>query len=284
MKLASLLLALLALLGFCGHGLAQVPANLEGVWAPDHASFNGQLLTEGEALYLLADGRGALAFVMRKGHAPGGPAVSATFDPRTNKLTLNTFTDSGAAAYPIVATYDSETRTIRLPSQMSNAEPGQWVTPFRRRFSALDPAMRTAMGIDARSGGNAHTCIDAQGRTYHSDRACSGHLGAPAVAAGGSECPARGLRDRGARLNTRQYRLPAEATELRCEIAYTKYNIAALEQKMKDLVGEAQRARSRADGTGGYAIEELHLSARINLNDEREHLTRLERQVSALVR
>ena len=76
----------LAIWCFVGQAVAaSLPKSLVGVWATDISVLNGQLLFEGEALYLGADGVGAIV-----GGPPAiGIKVVASFEPTTGTISFD---------------------------------------------------------------------------------------------------------------------------------------------------------------------------------------------------
>src|SRR5690349_4111904 len=88
-----------------------IPAELVGEWATAAARFDAQGgLTDGAALYLLADG--TAAFVAAP--PPIGAAGTATYDGATHTLSV-TLTDHGRPMGTVHALYDPATRTLRDP-------------------------------------------------------------------------------------------------------------------------------------------------------------------------
>src|SRR5512147_522103 len=61
-----------------------IPSYLVGVWANDGAVMEGPLLFEGQAMYLEADGVGAIVV----GPPPIAARIVATFDPATNRVSF----------------------------------------------------------------------------------------------------------------------------------------------------------------------------------------------------
>lgn len=65
----------------------EIPPELIGVWATDGAVFKGQLLFEGQAIYLGADGIGAIV----GGPPPVGLKIIATFNAQKSTVEFDTY-------------------------------------------------------------------------------------------------------------------------------------------------------------------------------------------------
>ena len=125
----------LAVLCFVGPAMsASLPKGLVGVWATDKSVLRGQLLLEGEALYLGPDGVGAIA-----GGAPArGVKVLASFEPTTGTISFDvleheTVVGHGAAVY--------EARN----ASVSFGDPAHPL--FHRRFEEIAPETLKALGL-----------------------------------------------------------------------------------------------------------------------------------------
>jgi hypothetical protein len=111
-----------------------LPEHLVGVWATDSAIFKGQLLLEGEALYLGADGVGAVV-----GAPPTiGIKVIASFDPAAGTLMLNILEHEKIVGHG-AASYEAGTASV------SFGDPSHPL--FHRRFEDMAPATLKALGL-----------------------------------------------------------------------------------------------------------------------------------------
>lgn len=84
-----------------------IPAELVGVWANDGAVLKGSLLFEGQALYLGADGVGAVV----GGPPPIGIKIQAVFDTATNSINFDLI-EHGKVIGHGHASYDPGQKTI----------------------------------------------------------------------------------------------------------------------------------------------------------------------------
>ncbi|RST46319.1 hypothetical protein [Variovorax sp. DXTD-1] len=84
-----------------------IPAELVGVWANDGAVLKGSLLFEGQALYLGADGIGALV----GGPPPIGMKIQAVFDTATNRINFDLIENEKVIGHGR-AIYDPNRKTI----------------------------------------------------------------------------------------------------------------------------------------------------------------------------
>ena len=111
-----------------------IPADLVGVWASDSAVLKGSLLFEGQALYLGADGVGALV----GGPPPIGIKIQAVFNSATNSLHFDLI-EHGKVIGHGSASYD--------PSQKVIDSGGARHELLRRRSSELTDETKKALGL-----------------------------------------------------------------------------------------------------------------------------------------
>jgi hypothetical protein len=104
-----LLFILASTLSFRTFAADTIPPELVGEWASPDAKFIRELLTNGGALYLDANGFAAVFGAP----PPLGMAGTATYDPKTFTLTLD-LRDSGKPPMVLKMTiiYDPETKTL----------------------------------------------------------------------------------------------------------------------------------------------------------------------------
>jgi hypothetical protein len=120
------------LLSACANSEQKIPVELVGIWANDGAVLeDGKWLTSGQALYLGADGSGAMV----GGPPPIGIKIAATFDPHKNTLAI----ERGAVFAREQATYDRNAKTISIGS----AKP----VPLTRRSEIYDSNIKSTLGL-----------------------------------------------------------------------------------------------------------------------------------------
>lgn len=107
-----LLFSVALLLSACAHSEPKIPSELVGIWANDGAILrDGKWLMSGQALYLGADGSGAVL----GGPPPIGVKISATFDATKNTLSINLI-ERDKVVKSVSATYDPNEKTIIMGS------------------------------------------------------------------------------------------------------------------------------------------------------------------------
>ena len=112
----------------------QIPPDLVGVWATDGSVLKGQLLFEGRAMYLGADGVGAIV----GGPPPIGFKIVATFDAQNNELELDAY--EGAKRGPHSSfTFDPKSRTFDLGAPKHAL--------LHRKFDAFPDETKNALGL-----------------------------------------------------------------------------------------------------------------------------------------
>ena len=127
--------AMLLVWCFVGQAMAApLPKGLVGVWATDNSVLNGQLLFEGEALYLGASGVGAIV----GGHPTIGVKVIASFDPTTGTIYFDILEHEKVVGRG-AAVYDASN------SSVSFDDPAHPL--FHRRFEEIAPETLKALGL-----------------------------------------------------------------------------------------------------------------------------------------
>ncbi|MDQ6639610.1 MAG: hypothetical protein M3Z15_08100 [Pseudomonadota bacterium] len=125
----------LALACFVGQVVADaLPRSLVGVWATDGSVLKGQLLFEGEALYLGADGVGAIV----GGPPPIGIKVIASFNPVNGTISLDILEHDKVVGHG-AAIYDASTASV------SFGDPAHPL--LHRRFEEVSSATIKALGL-----------------------------------------------------------------------------------------------------------------------------------------
>ena len=124
-----------ALATFASAALAdRIPPDLIGVWATDSAVLKGQLLFEGQALYLGSDGVGAIV----GGPPPIGFKIVATFNAQTNELGLDEYEGSKRGPHHSFA-FDPKSGTIDLGAPKHDL--------LHRRFDTFPNETKSALGL-----------------------------------------------------------------------------------------------------------------------------------------
>jgi hypothetical protein len=131
-RVAFILWSLLAL--GCTPNTDVIPENIVGVWASNGAVLNGELLIKGQAIYLGADGDGALLF----GPPPIGVRIKASFNPSTNIIDYEIF-ENGKVVGKSAVRFDASNNTI-----ISGKKQDQILS---RRFEKLTSSTKKAIGI-----------------------------------------------------------------------------------------------------------------------------------------
>jgi opacity protein-like surface antigen len=109
-----------------------VPADLVGVWATDRSDLRGALVFEGLAVYLGADGVGAIV----GGPPPIGVRIVFSYNP--DKKAIEYQATEGQKTGPVGSiAYDSAQQVIRLDKDT-----------LRRRFDQLTDPTRKALGLE----------------------------------------------------------------------------------------------------------------------------------------
>ena len=111
-----------------------IPQHLVGVWATDGAVLKGQLLFEGQAIYLGADGVGAIV----GGSPPIGFKIVATFNAQKNTLEFDAYEGQQRGRHGSI-TFDPKSNTIDFGAPKHDL--------LRRRFDALPDETRRALGL-----------------------------------------------------------------------------------------------------------------------------------------
>jgi hypothetical protein len=113
-----------------------IPAHLVGIWAPTDTVLNKQgLVTQGTALYIWPDGKGASI----AGPPAKGVALAAIFWPAKSEFSL-IFLQGTKVIGQAKAAYDPKTKTIR--PLVGNAAHLMY-----RRFAEIDPSIRRFMAL-----------------------------------------------------------------------------------------------------------------------------------------
>ena len=113
---------------------APLPSNLVGVWVADGSTLNGQLLLAGEALYLRADGVGAIVGAS----SPIVARVIASLDSASGTVMFDIL-DHGKVVGQGAAIFDAATASI------SFGDPEHAL--FRRRFEEVSADTSKALGL-----------------------------------------------------------------------------------------------------------------------------------------
>ena len=121
---------------------AVIPAYLVGEWASEDAAFENGAIAKGSALYLEADGTGALIGAP----PPIGMRITARFDSAAALLNAKMLGDGGEAMGEQRFRYDGTARTL----QMLDADEGP--VTFRRRQDSVPDYIRRMM-VEAAKGG-----------------------------------------------------------------------------------------------------------------------------------
>ena len=111
-----------------------LPKGLVGVWATDNSVLRGQVLLEGEALYLGPDGAGAIV----RGAPTIGVKVLASFQPATGTISFDVFQHETVVGHG-AAVYDARHDSV------SFGDPAHPL--FHRRFENVAPEILEALGL-----------------------------------------------------------------------------------------------------------------------------------------
>ena len=115
------------------HAADPIPAQLVGVWASEGAVLHGPALFEGEAIYLGADGMGAIV----GGPPPIGIKLTASYDPQ--KKTIEFDATEGQHRVHGALVYDEKSNTL-------DAGPPQHKL-YYRKYDTLSDDVRRALGL-----------------------------------------------------------------------------------------------------------------------------------------
>ncbi|MFZ2269481.1 MAG: hypothetical protein WAV95_18050 [Azonexus sp.] len=130
-----LLLVVAFFLSACTAHEPRVPPELVGIWASEAAVLrDGKWLISGQALYIGADGTGAVL----GGPPPIGVKVSVTFDAAMNALAIDLI-ERGKLVGQQRATYDPNGKTIN----MGAAKP----VALTRRSEIFDSSIKKGLGL-----------------------------------------------------------------------------------------------------------------------------------------
>jgi hypothetical protein len=111
-----------------------IPPYLVGVWATQSSRLQGSLLSEGEALYLGADGSGAAV----GGAPPKGVKIAAVFSPFSNRIEFDAIEAGKVVAHGSVK-YDPATDSIDTGHSQSHR--------LYRRLNEFTDETRKALGL-----------------------------------------------------------------------------------------------------------------------------------------
>jgi hypothetical protein len=112
----------------------QIPPELVGVWVTDGAVLKGQLLFEGQAVYLGADGTGAIV----GGPPPIGFKIVATFNAQTNELGLDAYEGTKRGPHHSF-TFDPKSGAIDLGAPKHDL--------LHRKFDTFPDETKSALGL-----------------------------------------------------------------------------------------------------------------------------------------
>lgn len=130
-----LLLVVVFLLSACTAPESRMPPALVGIWASDGAILrDGKWLMSGQALYIGADGTGAVL----GGPPPIGVKISVTFDAAMNALAIDLIERDKLVGQQR-ATYDPNEKTINFGSTKPVA--------LTRRSEIFDSGIKKGLGL-----------------------------------------------------------------------------------------------------------------------------------------
>lgn len=113
---------------------SEIPPELVGVWTTDGAVLKGQLLFEGQAMYLGADGVGAIV----GGPPPIGFKIVATYNPQKNTLEFDAYEGKQRGPHWSV-TYDPKSNTIDFGAPKHDL--------YHRKFDTFPDETKRALGL-----------------------------------------------------------------------------------------------------------------------------------------
>lgn len=111
-----------------------IPPELVGVWATEGAVLKGQLLVEGQAMYLGADGVGAIV----GGPPPIGFKIVATFNTQKNTIEFDAYVGKQRGPHGSV-TFDPKSKTIDSGAPKHDK--------LHRRFDTFPDETKRALGV-----------------------------------------------------------------------------------------------------------------------------------------
>ena len=116
------------------HGVDPIPPFLVGVWATDGAVLKGPLLFEGQALYLGADGIGAIV----GGSPPIGFKIVASFNAEKGTIEFDAYEGNQRGPHGMYF-YDPGSGTIDSGTPQHQL--------LRRRYDTLSDETKHALGL-----------------------------------------------------------------------------------------------------------------------------------------
>lgn len=118
------------------HASDPIPPDLVGVWATDGAVLKGTLLLQGQAMYLGADGVGAIL----GGPPPIGFRIVATYKAQTSTVQFDGYEGTRRRAHGTIA-YDAAAHTIDFGPPRHDV--------LHRRYATLSDETKSALGLSA---------------------------------------------------------------------------------------------------------------------------------------
>lgn len=131
---ALLLSVVFLLLSGCSEAAHRIPAELVGVWAGEGAELKDGVVYAGQALYLGADGSGAVI----GGPPPIGVKIAASFDATKNILSMDMI-ENGKVVQSVSVPYDSQSKILEF-----GPAPSQRLT---RRLNVVDARLKKGLGF-----------------------------------------------------------------------------------------------------------------------------------------
>lgn len=130
-----LLIVTAFLLFACVGAEPKIPPELVGIWASEGAVLReGKWLMSGQALYLGADGSGAVI----GGPPPIGVKISATFDTTKNILSIDLI-EREKVVKSLLATYEPNGKTITIGASKPEL--------LTRRSEVFDSSIKKGLGL-----------------------------------------------------------------------------------------------------------------------------------------
>jgi hypothetical protein len=111
-----------------------IPPQLVGVWATEQSLLKGPYLLEGQAMYLDADGIGAMV----GGPPPIGFKIVATFDPSTNTIEFDAYEGKQRGPHGSLR-YDPRQNTVDSGAPEHR--------PMSRRFDRVTEEVKRGLGL-----------------------------------------------------------------------------------------------------------------------------------------
>jgi hypothetical protein len=127
---------LLVTVSLASLGSDRFPAQLVGVWANDNSLLRNNIVVEGLAVYLGADGVGAVLAAP----PPIGYRIESTFDPKSNTI-HSRITENGRTIGTKVFSYNPASQTISANNE-HYARRSEQLTEATRAFLGLEPTRR----------------------------------------------------------------------------------------------------------------------------------------------